>query len=137
MEVHYEKQWTQQIYRHRRKFQNPLLQNYKHLKALESSLDLKPADLFSVVCFVGDATFKTTMPENVTHIRGCLRFIRSKQESKFSEQEVAALTAKLEELKLKRGFQTSRSHKTHVRKLVAEKAVRSNLVSFALNVGPS
>ncbi|MDO6763711.1 nuclease-related domain-containing protein [Agarivorans sp. 1_MG-2023] len=117
-----QKQWTQQIYRHRSKFQNPLHQNYKHLKALEFSLDLKPTDLFSVVCFVGDASFKTAMPENVTHIRGCLRYIRSKLESKFSEPEVAALTAKLEELKLKRGFQTTRNHKTHVRKLVAEKS---------------
>ncbi|WP_137675403.1 nuclease-related domain-containing protein [Agarivorans sp. Toyoura001] len=118
----HQKQWTQQIYRHRSKFQNPLYQNYKHLKALEFSLDLKPTDLFSVVCFVGDATFKTTLPANVTHIRGCLGYIRSKQESKFSNSEVAALVAKLEELKLKRSFQTSRSHKTHVRKLVAEKS---------------
>ncbi|MPW30578.1 hypothetical protein F9L16_16455 [Agarivorans sp. B2Z047] len=117
-----QKQWTQQIYRYRSKFQNPLHQNYKHLKALESSLDLKPTDLFSVVCFVGDSTFKTTMPENVTHIRGCLRYIRSKQESKFTEPEVAALTAKLQESKLKKGLRTSLNHKAHVRELVAEKS---------------
>ncbi|GGB05765.1 NERD domain-containing protein [Agarivorans gilvus] len=117
-----QKQWTQQIYRHRSKFQNPLHQNYKHLKALESSLDLKPTDLFSVVCFVGDASFKTAMPENVTHIRGCLRFIRSKQERVFTESEVEALVVKLEELKLKRGLRTSLKHKANVSELVAEKS---------------
>ncbi|MDO6685262.1 MULTISPECIES: nuclease-related domain-containing protein [unclassified Agarivorans] len=118
----HQKQWTQQIYRHRSKFQNPLHQNYKHLKALESALDLKPTDLFSVVCFVGDATFKTAMPVNVTHIRGCLRFIRSKQERVFTESEVEALVVKLEELKLKRGLRTSLKHKANVRELVAEKS---------------
>jgi len=117
-----QKQWTQQIYRHRSKFQNPLLQNYKHLKALESALNLKLSGLFSVVCFVGEARLKTAMPDNVAHIGGCLRYIRSKQETVFTELEVEALTAKLELLKLKRGLRTSLKHKAHVRELVAEKS---------------
>ncbi|WP_432460912.1 hypothetical protein [Agarivorans sp. QJM3NY_25] len=86
---------------------------------------------------MGNAIFKTAMPKNVTHISGCLRYICSKQESKFSDPEVTALTAKLEELKLKRGFQTSLKHKTNVRELVAEKAVRGNQARLVQNVGHS
>src|SRR5690554_4348592 len=35
-------QWTQQIYKRRFRFQNPLRQNYKHLKALEAALGVTP-----------------------------------------------------------------------------------------------
>jgi hypothetical protein len=34
--------------------------------------------LFSVVVFVGDSTFKTPMPDNVTYARGCTDYIRRK-----------------------------------------------------------
>ena len=34
-----QKTWTQKIYKHTSKFQNPLHQNYKHIKTLESLLD--------------------------------------------------------------------------------------------------
>jgi len=46
------------------RFQNPLRQNYKHLKALETALSL-PEEVFHsvVVFFIGDSKFKTEMPE--------------------------------------------------------------------------
>ncbi|WP_163009979.1 nuclease-related domain-containing protein, partial [Pseudomonas viridiflava] len=59
-------QWTQKIYRRTYKFQNPLRQNYKHLKALEATLGVSLEHLHSVVSFVGESTFKTAMPANVT-----------------------------------------------------------------------
>ena len=33
-----QKTWTQKIYKHTNKFQNPLHQNYKHVKTLEAQL---------------------------------------------------------------------------------------------------
>ena len=60
-----QKTWTQKIYKHSSKFQNPLHQNYKHVKTLESLLELNDEQIHSVVVFVGDSTFKTDMPENV------------------------------------------------------------------------
>ena len=73
-----QKMWSQKIYRHTSKFQNPLFQNYKHTKTLQSLLDLNNEQVFSVIAFVGSSTFKTEMPENVNHIKGCIRFIKSK-----------------------------------------------------------
>ncbi|EPJ0794777.1 nuclease-related domain-containing protein, partial [Vibrio vulnificus] len=70
-----QKQWTQKVYRHSSKFQNPLHQNYKHVKTLESLLAIDCEKLHSVVVFIGDSTFKTDMPENVTYARGCLEYI--------------------------------------------------------------
>ena len=65
-----QKSWTQQIYKHKNKFQNPLHQNYKHTKVLEDLLGLSDGQMFSVVVFVGDSTFKTEMPDNVTYGMG-------------------------------------------------------------------
>ena len=41
-----QKIWTQRIYKHSSKFQNPLHQNYKHTKTLESLLVLKDNKFF-------------------------------------------------------------------------------------------
>ncbi|MGR5279715.1 nuclease-related domain-containing protein, partial [Vibrio rotiferianus] len=64
-----QRQWTQKIYRHSSKFQNPLHQNYKHIKALETLLGCSEEHLHSVIVFIGDSTFKTEMPPNVTYAR--------------------------------------------------------------------
>ncbi|HEH9590678.1 TPA: nuclease-related domain-containing protein, partial [Pseudomonas aeruginosa] len=49
-------QWTQKLYKRTFKFQNPLRQNYKHLKALEATLGVSPEHLYSVITFVGGST---------------------------------------------------------------------------------
>ena len=53
-------------------------QNYKHAKTIESILGLDGEKVFSVVVFVGDSTFKTEMPKNVTYASGLFRYINSK-----------------------------------------------------------
>ena len=53
------KRWTQQLFRHRHGFQNPLHQNYLHLMTLKSLLGLADHQLHSIVYFIGDCTFKT------------------------------------------------------------------------------
>jgi restriction system protein len=70
------KTWTQKIYRHTSKFQNPLHQNYKHTQTLLAALELDPDKVFSVVVFVGDSAFKTAMPDNVVYAGGYIRFIK-------------------------------------------------------------
>ncbi|WP_206022546.1 nuclease-related domain-containing protein [Billgrantia bachuensis] len=73
-------QWTQKIYRKTFKFQNPLRQNYKHVKALEAMLDVPLEAIHSVVVFSGSAVFKTSMPNNVTLGGGYVRYIKSFRE---------------------------------------------------------
>ena len=116
-----QKMWSQKIYRHTSKFQNPLFQNYKHTKTLQSLFDLKNEQVFSVIAFVGSSTFKTEMPENVNHIKGYIRFIKSKTAVVFSEDEVKKITTKIESTRLPLSFKAKRSHLKHVKSIVADK----------------
>ncbi|RRV04784.1 nuclease [Pseudomonas sp. v388] len=107
-------QWTQKIYKRTFRFQNPLRQNYKHLKALEATLGIDPAHLHSVITFVGGSTFKTEMPANVTRGIGFARYIRSFQQPVFSEAQVEAFT---EALHTGRRAPTRATHREHVQSL--------------------
>ncbi len=116
-----QKTWTQKIFRHSSKFQNPLHQNLKHVKTLEALLGLSEHQLFSVVVFVGDSTFKTEMPENVTYGSGYIRYIKSKIQIVLTESEVKEITNQIESGRLKPSFKTNREHVRHVKNSVAEK----------------
>ncbi|MEB0079406.1 NERD domain-containing protein [Pseudomonas sp. CCI3.2] len=107
-------QWTQKLYKHSFKFQNPLRQNYKHLKALETTLGVAPEHMHSVITFVGNSTFKTEMPVNVTEGIGFIRYIKSFQEPVFSEAEIHAL---LQTLQSGRRAPTQATHREHVQNL--------------------
>ncbi|PSB81715.1 NERD domain-containing protein [Photobacterium damselae] len=119
------KLWTQKIYRHSSKFQNPLHQNYKHIKALETLLGCSADYLHSVIVFIGDSTFKTEMPPNVTYARGSIRYIQQFNKVVFSDKDYARLTDSINQIKLKRGVITDLKHRNHVKEIVASK-VSSN-----------
>jgi len=116
----HQRYWTQKIYRSNRKFQNPLHQNYKHVKTLQTLLGLSDSQMHSVVVFVGDSTFKTSMPENVTRGFGYIRYIKSKKGRVLSAKEVAAALKKVSSGRLKASLATDRAHNRHVRGLVAK-----------------
>ncbi len=117
-----QKTWTQKIYRHTQKFQNPLHQNYKHVKTLEVLLGLRPEQFHSLVVFVGESSFKTSMPENVTHGIGYIRYIKSKRVVVLSESEVKTVIAKIGSGRLAPSLRTHIEHvnnvKEHVKKAV-------------------
>ncbi|EHI9243180.1 nuclease [Vibrio vulnificus] len=117
-----QKQWTQKIYRHSSKFQNPLHQNYKHIKALETLLGCSEEHLHSVIVFIGDSTFKTEMPPNVTYARGSILYIQQFNEIVFSDKDYARLTESINQIKLKRGIITDLKHRKHVKEVVTFKA---------------
>ena len=116
-----QKQWTQQIFKYKSKFQNPLHQNYKHIKTLEAGLKIKSDSIFSVIIFIGDSTFKTKMPDNVRFARGGIEYIKSKTDVVFNEQEVANVIEQVENGRLERSFKTDRQHIKHVKEIVKEK----------------
>lgn len=80
--------WTQKIFRHSEKLQNPLHQNYKHVKSVQDLLGLGDQQLHSLVVFVGDSTFKTLMSPNVAQGGGYLRFIKSHREEVLTPGQV-------------------------------------------------
>ncbi|MGO0308801.1 NERD domain-containing protein [Endozoicomonas acroporae] len=118
----HQKQWTQKIFKHSSKFQNPLHQNYKHTKVLGSCLGMDESKLFSVVVFVGDSAFKTTMPNNVTYAGGLIRYIKSKSSSLLSATEVREAVEQISTNRLEPGFKTNRAHVRHVKDIQQKKA---------------
>lgn len=116
-----QKLWTQKIYRHTYKFQNPLHQNYKHVKTLESLLGIDSSKLHSVIVFVGNSTFKTDMPNNVTYERGCLDYIKQFVQPVFSGSEYSQTIEAINEVKLKKSVATDLKHRKHVKELLTSK----------------
>jgi len=121
-----QKTWTQKIYKHTNKFQNPLHQNYKHTKTLESCLGFSDEMIFSLIVFVGDSTFKTEMPDNVTYAGGYIRFIKSKKNVLLTNDEVSTVIGAIEGGRLTPFFKTQREHVKHVKSSMADKK-NSNL----------
>lgn len=108
--------WTQKLYRKSYKFQNPLRQNYKHVKALQAALVVPEETIHSMVVFVGDCTFKTAMPANVTQGAGYIRFIKSHRERVLGDAEVERLVDTLQRGRLTPSRATRRAHVEQLRK---------------------
>lgn len=107
-------QWTQQLYRRRYRFQNPLRQNYRHLKAVQQALALEENQLHSVVNFIGSSTFKTPMPAHVTQGGGFLTYIQGFKTAVFTPEDVAVLRTRLQQARLAPGHTTRQQHLAHL-----------------------
>ena len=113
--------WTQKIFKESHKFQNPRFQNYKHTQTLKELLQLNDQQIHSVIAFMGEATFKTEMPENVTQGGGYVRYIKSKITPVLTESEVKAIIEKIEQGRLISSWKTDRAHVAHLNEKSAER----------------
>lgn len=117
-------QWTQQIYQYKQKFQNPLRQNYKHVKVVQELLGLAPHQVHNVVVFVGACTLKTPMPAEVVHgVSNLADFIRSKRVPVFAENEVRRLIESILDKRLDPSLRTKSTHVRHVKREISNNAV--------------
>ena len=80
--------WTQQIYKRKSRFQNPLHQNHLHIRALMGFLDLPESAFHSVIFFIGDCQFRTPMPPNVLN-RGLCNWIETRRDPILTPDQVA------------------------------------------------
>jgi predicted RNA-binding Zn-ribbon protein involved in translation (DUF1610 family) len=71
--------------------------------------------------FVGDSTFKTKLPDNVTYGMAYIRYIKSKQDKLISPKQVIEILNAIESGRLARSFKTNREHAAHVRTIIADK----------------
>lgn len=90
-------QWTQTIYRINNKFQNPIHQNFRHVKAIQQLLDFLPKEyIHSVVVFSGSAEFKTPMPNGVFYLRTLVSHLNSFQDDVISSNRLEFCVGRLE-----------------------------------------
>lgn len=92
-----QREWTQQIYRKKNRFQNPLHQNKLHVKALMQFLNLPEDHFLPVVIFIGDTEFKTEMPENVRNC-GLIEWIKKHNPVRLDSGLVEEVSGRLDEL---------------------------------------
>jgi restriction system protein len=91
------KHWMQAIYRVKSRFQNPIHQNYLHIKALEQLLDFLPKEhIHSVVVFTGSAQFKTPIPKGVYYLHQLVEFLKTFQDDVISPNRVEFCVGRLE-----------------------------------------
>lgn len=112
-------QWTQVIYKQKNKFQNPIRQNYRHLKAIESLTQTPISKLHSVVVFTGDSTFKTDVPPSVCTLSSFVDYIRSFKLPMLTDNEIYEIRRKIENGRLTPSYAT---HSAHVRQLRDKKS---------------
>ena len=109
-----DRRWTQVLPGGRKtSFQNPLRQNYRHVKAVEAGLeglDLPPSVVRSVVVFVGDAELKTALPENVTIGMGFVRHVKSFTRPVMSEAAVLEVCDALATARVDGSMAARRAH---------------------------
>ncbi len=107
-------EWTQSLPGGKKfRFQNPLRQNYRHIKALSEFLGLPEDRFHSVVMFWGESQFKTPMPPNVLS-RGYATYIKGKASVLFSDEEVEQMVGALQTGRMPagliKGLETRKAH---------------------------
>ena len=102
-------QWS--IVKPGRKFrmQNPLHQNYRHIRAIADFLGVEKEKIHSMVMFWGECNFKIEMPPNVM-CKGCITYIKSFTERLFADEEVSAVTDALRSGALPKSWATRSAH---------------------------
>lgn len=130
-----QKQWTQKIFKHSSKFQNPLHQNYKHTKTLSELINVDNSKIFSIVVFTGSSTFKTKMPSNVTHGTGFIKFIKSKKVDLLSAEDVQGIINDIQSGRLKPSIKTNIQHVKHVKEIKKNKEAESQQLPIKNSTG--
>ena len=106
------KSWTQVLFQRKHQFQNPIHQNYKHVKAVQDSLDfLPPENVTGLVVFTGDSTFKTTPPAGVYTLGSLIAYLQSLKEEVLTENRMQFCVGRLECVRLALTRETDIEHR--------------------------
>ena len=113
----HQKMWTQKIFKQSFKFQNPIHQNYKHLKVLERVLEdvIEPSLIHSLVVFMPDCEFKTQMPSNVFKGASWTDYVKQFKEELIPPMKLKRIQLRIEKEVLEKSWQTNQMHVNHLR----------------------
>ena len=117
-------QWTQTIYKKKTHFMNPILQNYGHVKAIETILSDPTIPIYSIVTFSADATLKVQVNNSNVIKYGHLKdMIRSLSTEKVMDEYKMRDIAKLLEIN---NVDNAQNRIVHVKTIHAKKAEIQN-----------
>ncbi|MGE6441724.1 NERD domain-containing protein [Psychrobacter sp. NPDC078409] len=112
-----QRQWTQVFQNGSKfKFQNPLRQNYLHIKTLADLLGLEPRYFHSMIAFIGECELKTRdeLPEHVL-TSGMVSYVKKKQDKILTEDEVKSIVEQINSNRFSKSWRTNREHKAYLK----------------------
>jgi ribosomal protein L37AE/L43A len=131
--------WTQSIYGKKYSFQNPLRQAFRQKKVLSAYLELHESVIHTVIFFVGDCEFKTSLPDNVINSR-LGKYVKQFKDYVLKSEEINRIVEKLEKHVSESSF-TTRDHVRSLRERHSSTTVcpkcGSNLVERTARNGPN
>ncbi|MBI2556988.1 MAG: NERD domain-containing protein [Planctomycetes bacterium] len=114
--------WTKTFPNKKYKTQNPLRQNYGHIKTISKILKIPEKKFYPIIMFIGDGKLKTKMPENVLS-KGYIKYIKSKTEKILTEKEVSTIIEGITAYKLPSNRKTKNKHIRHVKSMHENKSI--------------
>lgn len=104
--------WYQILGKSARQFQNPLRQNYRHVRAIQEVTGLAKEAVHSVVVLAGSAKFDGDMPDNVVHTKQLLAYLMvvGVTDHRLEAAERSKAVHAIEENRLPPGRATNRRH---------------------------
>ncbi len=116
--------WTHVYFRRKFRVQNPLFQNYRHVRAVQSLLDFLPAEAVkSVVVFSGSAEFKTGIPTGVLALDEVASYIRNQTQEVMSLNRLQFCVGRLETARLAISRETDVEHVQNLARRFGRRAV--------------
>ncbi|MDI6711960.1 MAG: nuclease-related domain-containing protein [Anaerosomatales bacterium] len=108
-------EWTQVIYERKFRFQNPLHQNAKHVRAVRRLLPFVPEEeVRSVVVFSGGAELKTRMPSNVVLLEHLEAYLGTYSTEVLSLEQVWLCIGRIEHARRAITRQTDVEHQAYL-----------------------
>ena len=112
-----QRQWTQAFPNGSKfKFQNPLRQNYLHIKTLADLLGLELSYFHSMIAFIGECELKTRdeLPEHVL-TSGMVSYVKKKKDKLLTEDEVTSIVEQINSNRFSKSWRTNRQHKAYLK----------------------
>lgn len=124
----YSEKWTEYRGGQKFSFQNPLRQNYGHVKTLEQLLDYPNDVFFPIVAFSGECKLKVQAAQPVIYMRQLKETILSHTEKKFSAEELPKISDKIRSANTN-GLITKISHNRQIKdKIKTENEKIANMI---------
>lgn len=116
-----QKQWTQVLFKVKHRFQNPLIQNNKHVLAVQQLLDFIPKEqIQGLVVFTGDAQFKTEIPQSVIHLPQLEAYADNIRLGSLTENRLQFCVGRLEYKRLEITGKTDIEHQMYLERKFGE-----------------
>ncbi|MBN1914827.1 MAG: NERD domain-containing protein [Parachlamydiales bacterium] len=109
------KAWAQIIYTNKYLFQNPLFQNYKHVKEVQRIFEfLEPRLIHNIVVFSGESIFKTSKIDNVCYLEELIPTIEKYSDDVLTLNRIQFCVGRLEYMRLKLTQKTDLEHQAYL-----------------------